>query len=126
LGTNPNPAASAPQKYGDRDPDACDVCSAVLLMDEWYWRNSKTLLIVQDIPPVNGLSREPQQRAFYRVLIKKSVIGWVKQTFTEYPGASHEGQHYGYGVVISRLKFVSLSDHPKPATDYHLKTGQRE
>ena len=21
---------------------------------------------------------------------------------------------------------VSLSDHPKPATDYHLKTGQRE
>jgi hypothetical protein len=21
---------------------------------------------------------------------------------------------------------VALSDHPKPATDYHLKTGQRE
>jgi hypothetical protein len=21
---------------------------------------------------------------------------------------------------------LSLSDHPKPATDYHLKTGQRE
>ena len=22
--------------------------------------------------------------------------------------------------------FLVLSDHPKPATDYHLKTGQRE
>jgi len=21
---------------------------------------------------------------------------------------------------------INLSDHPKPATDYHLKTGQRE
>ena len=24
------------------------------------------------------------------------------------------------------LPYSSLSDHPKPATDYHLKTGQRE
>jgi CubicO group peptidase (beta-lactamase class C family) len=29
----------------------------------------------------------------------------LKQMFTEYPEATHEGQHYGYGVVISRLKF---------------------
>ena len=46
---NPNPPISAPQKYGDGD--ACDVYSAVLPMDESYWRNSKTLLIVQEIPP---------------------------------------------------------------------------
>jgi CubicO group peptidase (beta-lactamase class C family) len=32
----------------------------------------------------------------------------LKQMFTEYPEAAHEGQHYGYGVVISRLKFGRL------------------
>ena len=32
----------------------------------------------------------------------------LKQMFTEYPEATHEGQHYGYGVVISRLKFGKL------------------
>lgn len=32
----------------------------------------------------------------------------LKQMFTEYPEATHEGQHYGYGVVISRLKFSRL------------------
>lgn len=32
----------------------------------------------------------------------------LKQMFTEYPEARHEGQHYGYGVVISRLKFGKL------------------
>jgi CubicO group peptidase (beta-lactamase class C family) len=31
-----------------------------------------------------------------------------KQMFTEYTEAVHEGQHYGYGVVISRLKFGRL------------------
>ena len=32
----------------------------------------------------------------------------LKQMFTEYPKATHEGQHYGYGVVMSRLKFGRL------------------
>jgi CubicO group peptidase (beta-lactamase class C family) len=32
----------------------------------------------------------------------------LKQMFTEYPEAKHEGQHYGYGIVISRLKFGKL------------------
>lgn len=32
----------------------------------------------------------------------------LKQMFTEYPEAAHEGQHYGYGIVISRLKFGKL------------------
>src|SRR5260370_37199124 len=32
----------------------------------------------------------------------------LKQMFTEYPEATHEGQHYGYGVVISRQKFGKL------------------
>ena len=32
----------------------------------------------------------------------------LKQMFTEYLEATHEGQHYGYGVVISRLKFGKL------------------
>lgn len=32
----------------------------------------------------------------------------LKQMFTEYPEAVHEGQHYGYGVVISRQKFGKL------------------
>jgi D-alanyl-D-alanine carboxypeptidase len=32
----------------------------------------------------------------------------LKQMFTEYPEATHEGQHYGYGIVISRLKFGRL------------------
>ena len=32
----------------------------------------------------------------------------LKQMFTEYPEATREGQHYGYGVVISRLKFGRL------------------
>jgi CubicO group peptidase (beta-lactamase class C family) len=31
-----------------------------------------------------------------------------KQMFTEYAEAAHDGQHYGYGVVISRLKFGRL------------------
>ena len=34
--------------------------------------------------------------------------GSLKQMFTEYPEAAREGQHYGYGVVISRLKFGKL------------------
>jgi CubicO group peptidase (beta-lactamase class C family) len=32
----------------------------------------------------------------------------LKQMFTEYPEATHEGQHYGYGIVISHLKFGRL------------------
>lgn len=32
----------------------------------------------------------------------------LKQMFTEYPEATHERQHYGYGVVISRLKLGRL------------------
>ena len=32
----------------------------------------------------------------------------LQQMFTEYPEATHERQHYGYGVVISRLKFGRL------------------
>jgi CubicO group peptidase (beta-lactamase class C family) len=32
----------------------------------------------------------------------------LKEMFTEYPEAAREGQHYGYGVVISRLKFGKL------------------
>ena len=32
----------------------------------------------------------------------------LKQMFTEYPEATHEGQHYGYGIVISRQKFGRL------------------
>ncbi len=34
--------------------------------------------------------------------------GSLKQMFTEYPEATHEAQHYGYGVVISHLKFGRL------------------
>lgn len=32
----------------------------------------------------------------------------LKQMFTEYTEATHQGQHYGYGVVISRQKFGKL------------------
>ena len=32
----------------------------------------------------------------------------LKQMFAIYPEASHQGQHYGYGVVISELKFGKL------------------
>jgi CubicO group peptidase (beta-lactamase class C family) len=32
----------------------------------------------------------------------------LKQMFTEYPEATYQGQHYGYGVVISRQKFGKL------------------
>lgn len=32
----------------------------------------------------------------------------LKQMFNEYPEATYEGQHYGYGVVISRQKFGKL------------------
>jgi CubicO group peptidase (beta-lactamase class C family) len=32
----------------------------------------------------------------------------LKQMFTEYREATHSGQHYGYGVVISRQKFGKL------------------
>jgi hypothetical protein len=31
-----------------------------------------------------------------------------------------------YQALGEVLRFQCLSDHPKPATDYHLKTGQRE
>jgi hypothetical protein len=44
-----NPPTSHPQIYGDAD--AYDVYSAAVPMDKWYWQNSKTLLIVRDIPP---------------------------------------------------------------------------
>jgi len=33
------------------------------------------------------------------------TAGSLKQMFAEYPEATHQGQHYGYGVVISRQKF---------------------
>lgn len=46
---DPNPPTSHPQIYSDGD--AYEVYSAVLPMDSWYWQNSKTLLIVQEIPP---------------------------------------------------------------------------
>ncbi len=42
-------SAKPPKVFSD--PDGCDVYSAVLPMDEWYWQNSKTLLIVQELPP---------------------------------------------------------------------------
>ena len=29
-------------------------------------------------------------------------------------------------VGTRRLELLTLSDHPKPANEYHLKTGQRE
>jgi hypothetical protein len=45
---NPNLSISS-LEYSDTD--ACDVYSAVLPMDKWYWQNSRTLLIVQEIPP---------------------------------------------------------------------------
>ena len=32
----------------------------------------------------------------------------------------------GGGSLVSSSEVATLSDHPKPATDYHLKTGQRE
>lgn len=32
----------------------------------------------------------------------------LKQMFTEYPEATYQGQHYGYGIVISREKFGKL------------------
>lgn len=32
----------------------------------------------------------------------------LKQMFTPYPEAAYQGQHYGYGVVISELKFGKL------------------
>lgn len=32
----------------------------------------------------------------------------LNQMFTEYPEATYQGQHYGYGVVISRQKFGKL------------------
>jgi CubicO group peptidase (beta-lactamase class C family) len=32
----------------------------------------------------------------------------LKQMFTPYPEATYQGQHYGYGVVISQLKFGRL------------------
>ena len=32
----------------------------------------------------------------------------LKQMFTEYPEATYQGQHYGYGVVISRQNFGKL------------------
>ncbi|HEY2392223.1 MAG TPA: serine hydrolase domain-containing protein [Candidatus Angelobacter sp.] len=34
--------------------------------------------------------------------------GSLKQMFTLYPEAAYQGQHYGYGVVISELKFGKL------------------
>ena len=34
--------------------------------------------------------------------------GSLKQMFDEYPEATYQGQHYGYGVVISRQKFGKL------------------
>jgi len=46
---NANPPISSSQKSSDSD--ACDVYSAVLPLDEWYRQSSKTLLIVQEIPP---------------------------------------------------------------------------
>ncbi len=39
---------------------------------------------------------------------KMLTVSSLKQMFNEYPEATHEGQHYGYGVVISRLKFGKL------------------
>ena len=55
-------------------------------------------------------------------------------TFLDLLSASFKGVErrvIGEGIVISALltrwhRACILSDHPKPATEYHLKTGQRE
>jgi len=39
---------------------------------------------------------------------------------------SESGMAATVSTQLSLGEAVTLSDHPKPATDYHLKTGQRE
>jgi hypothetical protein len=53
-------SAKTPKVFSD--PDGCDVYSAVLPMDEWYWQNSKTLLIVQELPPDEWPIGSPKAR----------------------------------------------------------------
>ena len=49
----------------------------------------------------------------------------LKQMFTEYPEATHEGQHYGYGVVISRQKFGRLLHYHGGGVDGFSSVIQR-
>jgi hypothetical protein len=40
---------------------------------------------------------------------------------------SHQVWPFGMGDLRKRItRAIDLSDHPKPATEYHLKTGQRK
>ena len=41
-------------------------------------------------------------------------------------GMRQEFIQLGKPVKNADVECFNLSDHPKPATDYHLKTGQRE
>ena len=49
----------------------------------------------------------------------------LKEMFTEYPEAEHEGQHYGYGVVISRQKFGKLLYYHGGGTEGFSSSIQR-
>ena len=49
IRSDTNPSRTMASAYVD--PDAYQVYSAVLPMDTWYWQSSKTLLIVQELPP---------------------------------------------------------------------------
>jgi hypothetical protein len=47
-------------------------------------------------------------------MLRDSLVGLIEPMFSS------------AGTYPLALSTECLSDHPKPATDYHLKTGQRE
>lgn len=75
-----NPSASHPQTYGDSD--AYGVYSAAIPMDNWYCENSKTLLIVQEIPPAEWSIGSPKGALQGDAEFRKAFAG-VFRSFNE-------------------------------------------
>jgi hypothetical protein len=81
---DPNSSPSHPKTYGDSD--AYDVYSAAIPMDNWYWEKSKTLLIVQDLPPAEWSIGSPKGALQGDAKFRKAFAG----IFRSFDGANQQ------------------------------------
>ncbi|MGC2022443.1 MAG: hypothetical protein WA654_15380 [Candidatus Sulfotelmatobacter sp.] len=58
-------------------------------------------------------------------IINTAVGNWVVNV-PQLASLPNDSAGFTSPVIQLQTMIADLSDHPKPATDYHLKTGQRE
>ena len=79
-----NPSDFHPQTYSDSD--AYDVYSAAIPMDDWYWQNSKALLIVHEIPPAEWPIGSPRSALHGDAEFRKAFTA----IFSSFDGANQQ------------------------------------